>query len=280
VETAPALTDESVLYLYGFVSLPVQVPALTGVEENAPVFLVEYADIGCAVSLVSASAYQRDDRSAQDQFEWVTPRAWQHHDVVQRLHASTSVLPLKFGTLCPSLDDVRTMLRDRHVAIGEQLARIAGKDEWTLRVTIARAAFAEHLQASEAALIALKETEKRLPEGRAYFARKALQQATSDLADVKLAALENQLFDELSPLHLQILPLDAPTGPSAAPAQLCIAHAALLVERTAFDALELRLAAFEAKYGEPPVTCELLGPWPPYSFASALESARGRECVP
>jgi Gas vesicle synthesis protein GvpL/GvpF len=277
VETAPALSTASVLYLYGFVSLPVQLPAVVGVEENGPVFLVEYADIGCAVSLVAASAYQRDDRSAQEHFDWVTPRAWRHHDVVQRLHASTSVLPLKFGTLCPRLNDLRTMLRDRHVAIGEELARIAGKDEWTLRVTIDRAALAEHLQASEPVLIALKEVQRRLSEGPAYFAGKELQQATSDLADVRLAALENQLFDELLPLQLQIVPLDAPTGASADPTRLCITHAALLVERSAFNALELRLAAFEVKYRKPPVTCELLGPWPPYSFAGALESLRGRE---
>jgi hypothetical protein len=277
MEERHAVVDESGLYLYGFVSLPIQLPAVMGVEENVPVFLVEYADIGCAVSVIVPSPYQREDRTPQEQLEWVTPRAWRHHDVLQRLHASTSVLPLKFGTLCAGLDDLRTMLRDRHVAIGEELARLAGKDEWTLRVTIDRAAFAEHLQASEPALIALKEALRRLSEGPAYFARKELQQATSDLADVRLAALENQVFDELLPLKLQIVPLDAPTGASADPTRLCITHAALLVERCAFDVLELRLAGFEVKYCEPPVTCELLGPWPPYSFASALESSRGRE---
>jgi transitional endoplasmic reticulum ATPase len=86
VETPLALTDESLLYLYGFVSLPAQLPAVTGVEENVPVFLVEYADVGCVVSLVPASAYQREDRSPQERVDWVTPRAWRHHDVVQRLH--------------------------------------------------------------------------------------------------------------------------------------------------------------------------------------------------
>lgn len=276
MEAAPSLTDETVLYLYGFVSLPVKLPAVTGVEENAAVFLLEYADIGCAVSVVAASPYQREDRSPQEQFEWVRPRAWRHHDVVQHLHASTPVLPLKFGTFCASLDAVRTMLRDRHVAIGEQLARVTGKDEWTLRVTIDRAAFANRLQATEPALIALNEAERRLPEGRVYFARKQLQQATSDLADTRLAALENRLFEDLSLLQLQIVPLAA-SAPSADSARVCIAHAALLVNRSGFDALEACLAAFEAKYSEPPVACELLGPWPPYSFAGALEPARGRE---
>jgi len=276
MEEGHAVVHESGLYLYGFVSLPVQLPAVMGVEENVPVFLVEYADIGCAVSVIVPAAYEREDRAPHEQLEWVTPRAWRHHDVLQRLHASTPVLPLKFGTLCASLDDLRTMLRDRHVAIGEQLARVAGKDEWTLRVTIDRVAFAERLQASEPRLIALKEAELCLPGGRAYSARQELQQATSDLADARLAALENRLFEDLAPLRLPIVPLDAPLG-STDPARVCIAHAALLVERSAFDALELRLTAFGMKYCEPPVTCELLGPWPPYSFASALESSRGRE---
>jgi hypothetical protein len=274
VDADRTLSDDSVLYLYAFVALPVQLPAIAGVEENTPVFLVEYADTGCAVSVVPALPYHRDDRSPQEQVEWVTPRAWRHHDVLQRLHASTPVLPLKFGTLCASLDDLRTMLRDGHVAIGEQLARIAGKDEWTLRVTIDRVAFADRLQASEPALIALKEAQRDLPEGRAYFARKQLQEATSGLADIRLAALENRLFEELSVLQLQIVPLDPPPARSANPARLCIAHSALLVDRNSFAALEACLAAFEAKYCEPPVACELLGPWPPYSFAGALESPR------
>jgi hypothetical protein len=276
MEDGHAVTEESGLYLYGFVSLPVQLPATTGVEENAPVFLVEYADVGCAVSVIASSAYQREDRSPQEQLEWVTPRAWRHHDVLRHLHASATVLPLKFGTVCPSLDDLRTMLRDRHVAIGEQLARVAGRDEWTLRVTIDRVAFAERLQSSEPRLIALQEAEKRLPEGRAYFARKALQQATSDLADAKLAEIENRLFEELAPLQLPIVPLDA-TSRSTDSARVCIAHAALLVERRAFDAVEACLARFEAAHAEPPVVCELRGPWPPYTFAGALDAAARRE---
>ncbi len=270
METGSSLTESSVLYLYGFVLLPVQLPAITGVEEDAPVFLVEYAHIGCAVSVVSAASYQRDDRSTEEQLAWVTPRAWRHHGVVQQLHASTAVLPLKFGTLCGSLDAIRMMLRDRHVGIGEQLARVAGKDEWTLRVTIDQNAFADRLQASEPALIGLKHEETRLPEGRAYFARKRLQKATSDLADARLAAVENELFEALAPLRLDMMPLDARSGGCAQSPHRCLAYTALLVERSALDAVHACLAAFEEKYCDPPVLCELVGPWPPYSFVTAL----------
>ena len=52
MEADRTLSDDSVLYLYAFVALPVQLPAIAGVEENTPVFLVEYADTGCVVSVV------------------------------------------------------------------------------------------------------------------------------------------------------------------------------------------------------------------------------------
>ena len=271
MEAGASLTDASVLYLYGFVSLPVQLPAMTGVEEDAAVFLVEYAHIGCAVSVVSAASYQRDDRSAEEQVAWLTPRAWRHHDVMQQLHASGAVLPLKFGTLCGSLDEIRMMLRDRHVGIGEQLARLAGKDEWTLRVTIDRAAFARQLQASEPPLIELQQEERRLPEGRAYFTRKRLEKLTMELAAARLTALETALFGALAPLRLGMVPLDASSGASAQSTRWSIAETALLVDRDALDALSACLAAFEEQHSDPPVRCELVGPWPPYSFATALE---------
>ena len=262
METAASLSSPTVLYLYGLVAPETDLSGLAAVEEGADIFLVALDDVACAVSAVPAAAYEQPAASANaaEQLEWVTPRAWRHHEILRRLHVAGTVVPLKFGTLCETASQVEELLRRLRSPIVDLLAHFHRKDEWTLKVCHDAAAHAAVLQATHPDLIALQEEMTHLPDGRAYFTRKKLQRATDDLVAAHLAGVEQHAIERVTAAGLEI---GVPEGQGRG--------VPVLVERSRFAHLETILAGLETEHAASHVTFELVGPWPPYSFSSPVE---------
>jgi hypothetical protein len=256
-----ALLTGTVLYLYGLVPAGVDITGLAAVEEGSDIFLVVRDGIACIASAVPASAYQcpAGASTAAAQLEWVTPRACRHHDVLQRLHRTGTVVPLKFGTLCADAAQVQALLEDHHGAVVALLAQFAGKDEWTLNILVDETALSAALQRDDPDLVRLAEEERCLPEGRAYFARKKLQTATAERVEELRAHVGRAVLERLCRLGIEIaLGHDAAAPP------------ALLVERARFAELEAALDELEQAHASAFVRFELVGPWPPYSFTTTM----------
>jgi len=254
--------------MYGFVRLPLRLPQdLRAVEDDTGVLVVPSDEIACVASAVDASAYQPvEPRSPQKQLEWVTPRALRHHELLQRVHAMTAVIPLKFGTLAANLDAVRAVLLDRRAAIGALLERFHGRDEWTLRISIDAAALSSQIEASEPRIAAARTELAGLSEGHAWFARKRLQKAIDDGVAAARASLEQRVCARLGgdPAVAGLI-----SEPHTA-ASDHLAGAALLVARDGFTRLQSVLGELEDEHRWSGLSFDLVGPWPPYSFAAAV----------
>jgi hypothetical protein len=274
MEAVTPIGEETVLYLYGFVLRPSALMDLVEIEQDAELFLVECGDVACAASVVPARAYDvpPDAASAEQRLEWLTPRAWRHHDVVQRLHSARTVVPLKFGTLCAGIGELQALLRRLHDPITDLFARFKGKDEWALTVSADGEALSTSLQSGRLDLVASRQEAERLPEGTAYFARKRLQKAIAELVAEQLATLEDIVHWNLSRLGVEIAAAQPSSGPANA-SMVPVTAVALLADRHIFETLETHLALLEVEYAAYGLTCELSGPWPPYSFTGTLAAA-------
>jgi gas vesicle protein GvpL/GvpF len=257
-----------IIYMYGFVRLPIGLPDdLRAVEDDTAVLVVASDGIACVASAVDASAYQpAEPRSPQKQLEWVTPRALRHHELLQRVHATTAVIPLKFGTLAPNLDAVRTVLLDRGAAIAAMLQRFHARDEWTLRISIDAAALAAGIEASDPRIAAARTALAGLSDGHAWFARKRLQKAIDEGVAAARAALEQRVCARLAGDPS----VAALVGEPRTAASDHLAGAALLVARDGFTRLQSLLAELEDEHRSSGLAFDLVGPWPPYSFAAAI----------
>lgn len=260
-----ALSNGTALYLYGIVAHPAALPPCDAVEDGTPIDVIAGDRVACVVSRVRAGDYEPEatGRDAAEQLAWVTPRAWRHHDVVRKLHTTTTVIPLKFGTLCESADDVRNLLARCAEPICAMLERFQGRDEWTLSVRFDNARVIERFERDDPELRALCAEERTVPEGRAFFIRKKRHQRTMALLAAELAATTRAVHTRIAGY------VDAGEEHAAAPV------ATLLVDRARFDDLAACLAGLEAEQAINGLALELRGPWAPYSFVSDRELTPG-----
>jgi hypothetical protein len=257
------MNEQTAVYMYGLLAPTVEVEGLKAVEDGCDVILISDGSVACAATIVGGDAWLSEEHArATALAEWITPRAWRHHEVLRMLHSTDAVVPLKFGTLCSDVDAVKGILGRLHHPIVELLEQFRGRDEWTLRTIVDEAALSSVIQQRNPDLLALQD-DGNLPAGRAYFLRKQLQKTTSELMTRYLDLIHVSLRDRLTGTGWRVSPVTGPHGARRAGTDL-----ALLVDRALFSELERVLEELESEHSG--VTFELVGPWPPYSFTDTL----------
>ncbi|HVL67099.1 MAG TPA: GvpL/GvpF family gas vesicle protein [Vicinamibacterales bacterium] len=194
--------------------------------------------------------------------DWVGRIALAHEAVVEHFTAKrgSTVVPMKLFTMFSNAERAVAEIAGRRVAIDRTMRRIAGAEEWGVRVVRAVTAASEP---------SAKAT--RAASGTAFL--RARKQARDDARFARAAAAEAaaNAYERLQKLARDATrrQLDAPSG--TVPPLL---DAAFLVEskkRAAFARAAEREAEICARAG---AQMTLSGPWPAYNFVQGSERTR------
>jgi hypothetical protein len=187
--------------------------------------------------------------------EWVSRAAVAHERVVESFNGSGAVLPMKLFTVFRSDTRALEHIRSQRKRLAALAKRVAGHDEWSVRVVHDQARVDETRTRGEA-------SSDRT--GAAYLARKkARRDAAAELAARAREAVAS-LYDRLA----KRARLAKRRGASELPVEggPLLLDAAFLVGRArtaSFRALLAREARSMSRRG---YGVTLTGPWPPYSF--------------
>lgn len=193
--------------------------------------------------------------------DWVGQVALAHEAVVEHFTAleGAAVIPAKLFTMFSSLDRAITDTRSRRADIADAVERVAGCEEWGVRVVRApldtRAAKGTTRAASGAAFLAAK---KR--------ARDEKIEAAAEAAGAAQAA-----YDALSAHARETRRRDDVPDNATAPPLLDAAFLVPVVRRTRFKSAAKRAAERCGKSG---AHMTLSGPWPAYNFIQAVRGRR------
>jgi len=248
---------ESLTYVYAVIRSPGK-PAPRawprGMPGSGPVRLV---DAGKRLWLVAGSVPRGDyDEAAVAEglrkLEWVGPRALAHESVVGQFLCAPAVLPMRLFTLFGSDESAVEHVRRHRRRIERCLDRIAGREEWGLRLTLddkaadAGAGFAGAGQS-----------------GTSYLARKRELLGDGRERQRVARARARQLYGELAREAFQAKRRGGKDG---------LAQPGLLLD-AAFLVSTRRKATFRAALDEHAgelhdagIAFTLTGPWAPYNF--------------
>jgi hypothetical protein len=180
--------------------------------------------------------------TARERVEPTEEALWQHERVVQELMRDRAVLPLRFGSLLASEHALRSLLRTR-------------EDEFCDALDFVR----DRVEVSVRARLDVPDSATTPRSGRAYLAAKLERRRVAE-------QLASTLHSELAPFARAstFRAIERPDPELAA---------AYLVDRERLDEFMLRAREFDARRPEAGLACT--GPWPPFSFATAVEQGDG-----
>lgn len=222
---------------------------LTGIED-APVHCAVAGRLCGLTSAVSVQAFRAVQQATEvTEHGWLADAVRAHERVALHALERAPILPMRFGTVYSSLDDVHAMLLRHQASLLAELQRLAGGAEWCLTVRVEQTA--EHGQNTGSDEV------QPAASGTAWLlSRQAALQARESRA-VQLAEHVERLRTALA-AHTREIVVSRSSGGDD------VLRMWLLVD----DAPGLRAAVAELS-ARTDAQLELTGPWPAYHFVRA-----------
>lgn len=212
------------------------------------------------------------ERNAGD-VEWVGPRAAAHDRVLSWAHDHGGVLPMPMFSLWTSEESLDRWLAQREPDLARLFDRVAGADEFGLRVHRRDDVMAGALDAVDDDIARLRAEARSASPGQRYLLeRKIAEQAKAAMrsASQRMAAA---IFDELRTLARDAVARPLSPGPAAGPASqvegTLVLNGAFLVARERNEQFRSAVASLLRTHEPLGLVFDFTGPWPPYNFVAA-----------
>jgi uncharacterized protein YjgD (DUF1641 family) len=171
-----------------------------------------------------------------------------------------TVIPMSFGTVFRSEEDVTELLRSTYQAFSDVLDKMQDKIEFGLKVLWDREKVIANLEKQNDEISRLKDEISRHTTTSTYFARMQLGR----LVD---SALEEMSSQYVADVHDALKPVAVASRSNKPIGDRMILNAAFLVDRNAEKPFDERVKAISRQY-EDLLTFKYTGPWPPYNFVT------------
>jgi hypothetical protein len=181
-----------------------------------------------------------------------------HERVNEAVMKYQTVIPMSFGTVFKTRDDIVELLRGAHGAFQDVLTKMENKVEFGLKVLWDRDAMIRHLEHDDEDIRRLK-SEIATQKGSTYFARVQYGR----LVD---GALQNRSEQYVAEIFAALRDVCIASRANKPIGDKMIMNAAFLVERDREAAFDARVKALGASHDT--LTFRYTGPWPPYNFVN------------
>jgi hypothetical protein len=220
-----------------------------GIGGGQQVTTVAYRDLAAVVSDTPIVIYDptRDNVLAH---EFV-------NETVMREH---TVIPMSFGTVFRSEDDVSELLRSTYQAFSDVLDKMQDKIEFGLKVLWDREKVIANIERENDEIRRLKDEISRHTSSSTYFARMQLGRLIE-------SALEDMGAQYVADIHDTVKRVAVASRSNKPIGDRMILNAAFLVNRAQEQAFDERVKEASRKY-EDLLTFKYSGPWPPYNFVN------------
>jgi hypothetical protein len=181
-----------------------------------------------------------------------------HERVNETVMRYQTVIPMSFGTVFKTREDIVELLRGAHSAFQDVLAKMENKVEFGVKVLWDRDAMIRQIEHDDEDIRRLK-SEIATQKGSTYFARVQYGRLVDGALQSRSEQYVTEIFEALRDVCVASR-ANKPIGDKM------IMNAAFLVERDREDAFDTRVKALGGKYDT--LTFRYTGPWPPYNFVN------------
>jgi len=183
-----------------------------------------------------------------------------HELVNETVMRDFTVIPMSFGTIFRTRDDIIELLRSTYKAFDDVLEKMRDKIEFGLKVLWDRDRVISRLEQDDDEIRRLKEEITGNAQSSTYFARMQLGRLVE-------AALENTANGYVMDIHESLKPVAVASRSNKPIGDRMIMNAAYLVERSREQEFDEAVKDLSRKYEEL-LSFKYTGPWPPYNFVN------------
>jgi hypothetical protein len=221
------------------------------------VYTVHYNDIAAVVSRTSVFI-----------FDPTRENALAHEHVIENVMKNHTIIPMSFGTIFRTEDDILEVLRGIYPSLKDVLKQMAGKLEFGLKVTWDRERIIDELKRDDEEIHRFHQEITRKHLQSTYFARMQLGRMIDKAMVERSAQYVREIYDGLRGVCVASRD-NKPIGDKM------IMNAAFLIQKDKEAQFDESVNKIAKKYGDR-LNFKYTGPWPPYNFVNIrLKLERG-----
>jgi gas vesicle protein GvpL/GvpF len=246
-------------YVYGIIEAkqPLSFGKMGIGGAGEPVYTVNFQDIAAIVSKTSVYI-----------FDPTRENALAHEHVIETVMKTHTIIPMSFGTVFRTDNDIREVLRSIYVSLKDVLKQMEGKLEFGLKVNWDRDRIIEELKDADEEIRRFHQEITRKHLQSTYFARMQLGRMIDKALSERSAQYVRDIYEALRGVCVASRD-NKPIGDKM------IMNAAFLVERDRERDFDSAVNKIAKNYGEL-LNFKYTGPWPPYNFVNIrLKLERG-----
>jgi hypothetical protein len=236
---------------------PLKFGAIGMDEQWADVYTINYKDMAAVVSDVPIAPLDstRENVLAHERV----------NETVMREH---TVIPMSFGTIFKTREDIVELLRSAAEAFGDVLNKMQNKLEFGLKVLWDRDQSIREVESEDDDISRLKK-EISGQKGPTYFARMQYGRLIDSALQARSERYVADILEQLREVSVASR-INKPIGDKM------IMNAAFLISRDQEAAFDAKVKSIAGRFDK--LTFKYTGPWPPYNFVHIrLKLERGEE---
>jgi hypothetical protein len=263
------MTQPRLLYVYGVVRPGFDASASPAGVEGASTAVLDAGEFAVLASRVPAATLAPEviEQRSGD-MEWVSPRAMAHDRVLTWAQEQGGIIPLPMFSLWSDDGVMRESLAARGAQLRAAFERVAGTDEYGLRVHRREREMLARVHELDPAIAELKREAEAASPGQRYLIERKIGEQSKQAVRAASQRIAKEAYAALQPLaRAALLRPVTPSASSPEDATLVL-NAAFLVERAAFDAFRAELTRHLRAAESHGLAFDFTGPWPPYNFVA------------
>ena len=226
-----------------------------GMGEN--VYCVHHGDVAGVVSKTPVFI-----------FDPTRENALAHEHVIETVMKTNTIIPMSFGTVFRTDDDIREVLKSIYPSLKDVLKQMANKLEFGLKVTWDRDRIVEELKRENEEIHRFQHELTRKHLQSTYFARMQLGRMIDKALSERAAEVVREIYDGLRTVCVA-------SRDNKVIGDKMIMNAAFLIQKDKEPEFDAAVNAVAQKFGDR-LNFKYTGPWPPYNFVNIrLKLERG-----
>jgi len=193
-------------------------------------------------------------------FDPTRENALAHEHVNELVMRDFTVLPMSFGTVFRTENDIKEFLKGTYEALSDVLQKMEGKIEFGLKVNWDKDQVVKEIESENEEIRRLKEEISSNTSTSTYFSRMQLGRVVESALQAKADVYVSEIYEALRDAAIASRS-NKPIGDKM------IMNAAFLVEREKTKAFDDQISDIAKKY-ESKLAFLYTGPWPPYNFVN------------
>jgi hypothetical protein len=246
-------------YVYGVIEAREQISfgkiGIGGIGES--VYTVHQGDVAAVVSKTPVFI-----------FDPTRENALAHEHVIETVMKANTIIPMSFGTVFRTDDDIREVLKSIYPSLKDVLKQMANKLEFGLKVTWDRDRIVEELKRENEEIHRFQHELTRKHLQSTYFARMQLGRMIDKALAERAAEVVREIYDGLRAVCVA-------SRDNKVIGDKMIMNAAFLIQKDKESEFDAAVNAVAQKFGDR-LNFKYTGPWPPYNFVNIrLKLERG-----